>query len=164
MADKKFQVVNFENSRPLLTLAAETGIIQSLTDDLATEGYYAVSMDIAMAIENFDASDGPIDVWVKSRDWTLAEFGEYLLNATTFSRVDLRQKEIAARGRTIKHIGMITNAQPSLHDGDVKRIKLGLYIPEGQSLDLVYFNTNDALMTTGAIVNSSGKMYGRWAN
>ncbi len=162
--DKKFQVVNFDNSRPLLTLAAATGIIQSLTDDLATEGYYAVSMDVAIAAEQLDAADGPVDIWIKARDWTLAEFEEYLELATSFSRVDLRQKEIGRRGTTIKHIGMITPTELALNDGKVMRVKLGIYVPEGQSLDLVYYNSNDAVMTTGCIVSASGKMYGRWAS
>ncbi len=162
--NSSFQVVNFENERPFLTLASDTGIIQSLTDDLASEGYYAISMDITAALEEIDAADGPIDLWIKSRDWTLAEFEEYLENPTTFSRVDLKQREIVARGRSIKHIGTLTPAVTVLNDGKPVRVKLGMYVPEGQSLDLVWYNSNDEVMVTGCIGSTSGKMYGRWAN
>ncbi len=62
----------------------------------------------------------------------------------------------------MKHIGMIGAIEPNLNDGKPKRVKLGIYIAEGHTLDLVYYNSSTALLTTGAVVHASGKMYGRW--
>ncbi len=161
-SNKNFQSVVFDNSRVLLTLAAATGLEQALTDDAASEGYYAISMDIALAMTGITAAEGPIDCWIMHSDWTLAEFEEYLELATGFDRGDMKSREIQARGKTMKHIGVLTSEEPALADGQIKRVKLGIYIAEGSTLDLIYYNSGAAPLTTGATVNASGKMYGRW--
>ncbi len=161
-SNKNFQSIVFESDRALLTLAATTGLEQALTDDTASEGYYAISMDISLNITGLEVGEGPIDCWVMQNDWTLAEFEAYLELATGFDRGNMQSREVQARGRTMKHIGMIGAIEPNLNDGKPKRVKLGIYIAEGHTLDLVYYNSSIALLTTGAVVHASGKMYGRW--
>ncbi len=156
----KFQPIGINRQSALTTLGAKTAQATPITTDGASEGYHAKSMDISVVWENPTTGEGPIDVWVIDNDWSITEFEEYLEQTTGFDR---GAQEIQARGRSMKHIGSLSPEENVLNGGDPLRVPLKLFIAEGHTLEFVMYNSGAAALTSGSVVNFSGKMWGNWA-
>ncbi len=159
----KFQPIQINKTLALGTLAQATGVLTSLTTDAASEGYWCVSMDLTAAWSAATAGEGAIEVYLADNDWSLAEVEEYIELATGFDRGDKKAQEIQARGRTIRYVGAVTPEDNSLNDGKPTRVKFRIYIAEGSTLALCFYNLGAAL-TTGFSMDIAGTMYGNWAN
>ncbi len=160
----KFQPISISKSTPLLTLASETGLLTSLTTDAASEGYWCVSTDLNLSWDSPTTGEGSIDVYLADNDWSLTEIEEYIELATGFDRGNKKSQEIQARGRTIRKVGSLTPEDNNLNDGNVTRTKFRIYLAEGSTLALCFYNAGAAALTTGSEISVSGRMYGNWAN
>lgn len=144
----------------MATLLQDTGLLDQLTGDTASEQFFAVSVDLSVAWEDDTAGDGPIDIYVAHSDYSLTECEEYIELDTGFGRADLRAQEI--QRRKIRFVGTIDNEQPTLNDGNPVRVPLKFMLETGQTVQAVYYNRGDDL-TTGSNMKATGQIWGRWA-
>jgi len=160
----KFQPIKLSAQQALATLASETGLLGTITSDLASEGYWCVSLDLNISWDNAAVGDGAIDIYLANSDWTLAEVEEFIEITTGFQRGDKKGQEIQSRGRSIRKVGSLTPEVNNLNDGKATRIKFKQYIAEGDTLNFCFYNNAPAALTTGSTISWSGQMYGSWAN
>ncbi len=143
----------------LAALANNTVIktpLVTLNDD-----FWIQSGDLSFALQDATASEGPLYFGVNSGDLSVAEVKE-ALNALPTSRSDIIEREKARR--PVRRVGQfsVAGVEEVFNDGRVKRITIKMYMAEGTDLEAFVMNVSGATLTTGAIVQISGILYGEW--
>ncbi len=161
--DAAFAVLPYNTSQALSTLGDNTALVTNMTATLV-EPLHVISLDITEAIRDLTPGEGPIEVGVSHGDYSVTEIVE-ALNAgqsITGRNVDMIEKEQARR--LVRLFGKFDGTEESevLNDGKPIRVKLGWTIGTGKTLNVFAVNRSGATLTTGAVVEVSGKIYGRW--
>ncbi len=159
----RFQPIQLSAQQAMATLASKTGLLGTITSDLASEGYWCVSLDLNVSWDGAAAGEGSMDLYLAHSDWTLVEVEEFIEITTGFDRGDKKGQEVQARGRSIRKVGSLTPEENNLNDGKPTRVKFKIFIPAGNTLNWVFYNNGNALLTTGSFMSWHGKMYGSWA-
>ncbi len=153
-------VINVNESNALLTLA--DGAVLGVDSDPFGREFFAISADLYWAMRNHTAGEGPVIVGVAHSDYTDVEVAENL-NLTGME--DPGDKVAQEQGRRlIRRTGQFSGigTDEVLNDGRAKRVKIGFVITDGFSLAFWAQNKNGGALTTGTVVETSGKIYGRW--
>ncbi len=128
--------------------------------DLAQDAYL-ISADLTWSLHNLTAGEGPIAVGLNNNALSVAEIGE-ALDASPTSQSDIITKEQASR--PVRNAGQFPglNTEEVLNNGGIRRVKLKFVLSQSQDLSAWARNLADATLTTGAILQVIGKVYGNW--
>ncbi len=156
-----FQPLPFTTSKTLLTLADNTAVLVGSLGGNLTEDYFVISLDATWAIRGMAAGQGPIDVGVAHGDYTVTEIKEWI-ELNLLGPANKIQQEKSRR--LIRKVGTfsVIGATEVLADGRVIRTKMRWIQDDGQDLNVWAFNRSGAPLTTGGLLEVSGKYYGRW--
>ncbi len=156
---KGFQAINFSGALALSTLADDTvlsGGFFTLGED-----FFIISMDTLCALRGLTAGEGPIHVGFAHGDLSVGEVEE-ALQAEVTDPDDIIARE---RGRRpVRPFGVFPglNTNEALNDGVPLRKKIKLSIGDGHIPSFYAANRSGAALTTGAIIEFVGTLYGRW--
>ncbi len=164
---RNFVALPFRTLITIGTLGAATVISTGTLSGNFTEDFQCISVDSKWSISglvNVDG-DGPITVGFAHNDYTVAEIAA-ALEVNLLGPGNKTEQEIASR--LVRDIGVFADGVEGgvtwdkLNDGKAIRTRLNWLISSGKELDVFAFNEGADAMTTGAIVNVSGKLYGYW--
>ena len=157
---KPLATIPDEDVITLSTLAAGTVIKQANPLEL-TEDYYAISMDITVALRDFTPAEGPIKIGWANDDLTVAEIAE-AINAQPLGPSDIIEIERARR--PVREFGLFPGlvSNESLNNGVTLRVPIRRLFSSGVGFVLWAQNRGAATLTTGAVVSMQYRLYGRW--
>ncbi len=158
---RHFVAIPFSNAMALGTLADETVQATGLTPVFG-EDIYIISVDITAIIRDLTGGEVPLYIGLAHGDLSVGEILE-ALNAEVINPDDIIARERARR--PVRKIGGFADGigvNLSLNDGRKIRQKVGFSVGEGFSLDVWIKNQSGATLTTGAILEIDGVIYGRW--
>lgn len=159
---KNFIAIPFTIELPLLALAES---ILAKIAVLATsfgEDIYIISVDVLTTLRNHTLGEVPIVVGFAHGDLTTSEIQEGLDASVTSPDLIVERERSRRPIRRIGVFGRPDIAAQTLADGRIQRIRLKFSI--GNDKDLVVWarNHSGAVLTTGAILEVQGTIYGRW--
>ncbi len=156
-----FVAIPFSTSVPLLTLADNVLVVASLLASAFGEDIFVISVDASWALRSNTINEGPLEVGYAHGDLSISEVQENLVAELT-DPDDIIQRERARR--PVRRVGMFSgqSIDQSLNDGVKLRTKIKFSISDGLFLNFWVKNLNGASLTTGAVVELHGNLYGRW--
>ncbi len=155
-----FVAIPFSVSLALSTLA-DNAVLTAALMSAQTEDLYVISVDASYALQEVTAGEGPLEVGFSHSAYSVAQIAENLIAQQTGPGdvIAVEQSRRMVR-RTGKFSGLSTHEV--LADGRKIRTKCKFAITGSNNLDLWVQNQSDAALTTGAVVDVSGTIYGRW--
>lgn len=160
--DPNFVVIPFNQSQPLLTLDDNTALIANILGGVFTDDFYPVSMDGLWSIRDLTSGEAPIQMGVAHGDLSAAEIVA-ALDVSLLGKASIIETELASR--PVRRVGQIsTTAETRFNDGKQLRTKIRFRksLGVGSFLGFWAVNRSGATLTTGAIQEVSGNLYGRW--
>ncbi len=160
-SSKNFVAIPFAGSLALVTLADGAALIGDLFNNALGEDLFIISIDGAWAIRGLTATEGPISVGYSHGDLTAAEVVE-ALDAELTDPDDIIQKERARR--PVRYVGRFPglNTNEVLNNGNRSRTTLKFSVGDTFKPSFFARNQSGGTLTTGAIVEVEGVLYGRW--
>ncbi len=158
---RNFVAIPFENEIPLGTLLDQTVVKATTTPNLG-EDLYVLSVDGAWTLKGSTEGESALAVGYAHDDLNVTEILE-ALTAELTDPDDIIAKERARR--PVRKVGAFVNSVDSskvLNNGVNIRTKIRISIGDGHALAFYAFNKSGATLTTGAIIQLSGVIYGRW--
>ncbi len=159
--NSRFQAIRFNAQTALSTLADAT-VLQTVLTSLAQD-YYAVSADVSVSFRGATALEGPIQFGFNNGDLSVSEVAE-CLDAAITSESDIIAKERLRR--PVRRIGRVNDMHAGggegFNDGKMKRVKLGFSLANSIEIEGWVRNQSGAPLTTGAIIEWQGTIYGYW--
>ncbi len=156
----RFQAIRF-NAQTALSTLAESALIQTVLTSLAQD-FFAVSADVLVSFRGGTLNEGPVQFGMNNGDLTVAEVVE-CLDAAVTSESDIIARERLKR--PVRRIGRIVNlgqASQLWNDGNAKRVQLRFNLANSIEIEGWVRNQSGATLTTGAIVEWQGTIYGYW--
>lgn len=121
---------------------------------------WAISMDCVYTLATFTASQGPIMIGVSHSDYSSIEVEEFLEAAASWTKANKIQQEAARRKiRVIGTFLVDADGTAQINDGRPIRTKLGFALESGMTLAFWIYNMSDSDLTSGGILNVTGKAY-----
>lgn len=167
-ANQQFAALRYVITHPVGALGSVTvGGVRVLGSDLE-EDLFVSSVDIAVTMKDYTptASDGPIVCGFYHNDYSVTEVKE-ALEVTLLGPANKIEQE--RMRRLVRIIGILqpegvvgTVIGARINDGKKQRVKLNWTIQNGKSLSFFVYNAGSGAMTTGAIVDAVGTVFGRW--
>ncbi len=158
---KRFQAIRFNAQTALSTLADAT-VLQTVLTSLAQD-FYAVSADVTVTFRGATATEGPIQFGFNNGDLSVTEVAE-ALDAAVTSESDIIAKERVRR--PVRRIGQVSDMHAGggegFNDGKPKRVKLRFSLANAIQIEGWVRNQSGSALTTGAIVEWQGTIYGHW--
>ncbi len=158
-----FQAIPFNAELALGTLANDTLVKVSMLGGVFEEDFYCISVDALWSIKDLTAGGVPIEVGYNHGDLIATEVVQ-ALDANLLDPSDIIQREHARR--PVRRVGKFTDGAKTdmeLNDGTLLRSKLKFMVNDQHAIQAWMINRSGATLTTGAIVNISGTLYGRWS-
>ncbi len=120
---------------------------------------WVTSIDVLVTRHGFTAGEGPIIVGIAHGDYTPPEIEEWLEATTSWTSSDKIEQEQARR--KCRQIGIINDPGSSepYNQGRVQRVKCGWFLAVGETLQTWIYNDSAANLTTGGVVELTGKAY-----
>ncbi len=157
----RFQAIRF-NAQTALSTLADAAVLQTVLTSLAQD-FYAVSADVFIGFRGATALEGPITFGFNNGDLSVTEVTE-TLDATVTSESDIIAKERLRR--PVRRIGKVSDMHAGggegFNDGKAKRVKLHFNLANSIQIEGWVRNQSGAALTTGAIVEWQGTIYGYW--
>ncbi len=145
-----------------ITLGALTDgtVISGVLLDLDQDAYL-ISADLAWSVHNMTAGEGALRVGLTSSVLTVAQMAE-ALDASPGSQDD--RIALERTRRPVRDSGQfpILTSEEVLNNGNLFRTKAKMVITTGRNLLAWARNISGASLTTGGIVEVTGKVYGNW--
>ncbi len=129
--------------------------------DTVNERTWISSLRAVIGTRAFTAGEGPATLFVAHSDYSNTEIEEALEAITSWDRGDLVAREHA--NRKVRVIGqvLLAVAAETLNDGKPQRIRVGMLLEEGDTLQFGLLATSGAI-TTGGVLEITGHANG-WA-
>ncbi len=157
----RFQAIPFNNQQALSTLAEGVVLTTGLT--ALAQDFFAVSADVQVSFRGATALEGPIGFGFANSDLSVTEIAE-ALDASPSSESDIIARERARR--PVRRIGRVSDMHAGggegFNDGNPKRIQLRFNLANSLEVNGWVRNQSGAALTTGAIMEWQGKIYGYW--
>ncbi len=160
---KNFVALPVTGQLALSTLADDTVLKANVHTGVFTEDFFAISADIQVMVRNLTSGEGEPSSWgLNHSDYTAPEVNEYL-NVSLLGRGSKieqeRLKRLVRNGSQLVHL----TAEDELIPLDRShRVKMRFMIQEGFAIEIWVKNRSGAPLTTGAIMEWNGTIYGRW--
>ena len=156
---RKWFTAKVRGSQPLLTLANDTALTQTLLD--IDDDCFLYSANIAITIRNATALEGPIVVGLASNSMSVGNIIE-ALDASPTARDD--RVALERSSRPVRRFGVfqVLSINENLNNG--LEVYQKLLFPMSQSRALNQFAVNRAggALSTGAVVDFFGRITGYW--
>ncbi len=165
-----FVAIPFAGTLALSTLADNAVLTVDLTGSLG-EDLWCVSMDVSAAIRGLTAGQGdPMTLIVAHSDYADSE----ILEAVDVTLVDPDDKIEQERARRLVRKVGVFQQEGQMDDtftalrmlgrdrGPVVRQKLGWSVGDGFALSIGAWNRSGGSLTSGAIMDFDGTLFGRW--
>ncbi len=148
----------FQETVTLGTLAASTGILGVISDNVDEQAFY-LSVEATYALQGHTAGEGPIEVYACHSDYTLAEVEEFIENTQAWSKGDLISQEI--NKRKIRYVGSFSGNEVAevLNDGNLLKTSLKFSGISGTSISFCCYNHDSGGLTTGTLVVIAGHVW-----
>ncbi len=158
---KDFVAIPFSGQLVLSTLATDIVILGSMLGSSFAEDIFIISVDCLWAIRDHTAGQTPLEFGIAHGDLTVTEISE-CLNSELTDPNDIIQRERARR--PVRRIGTFGGsiADPIFADGRKVRTPIKFALSDGNSLNAYLLNNSGVTLTTGAVLEFSGVIYGRW--
>ncbi len=158
---KNFVAIPFSAAITLGTLGVGTVINAGMLGASLGEDLFCISVDINWALRGFTAAEGPISVGVAHSDYSVGEIGENL-DAELTDPDDKIQQERARR--LVRRSGMFPGLASNevLNQGTPLRTTMKFSVGDTFNPSIWARNLGPSALTTGAIVQLDGTLYGRW--
>jgi len=155
------QWVQVDTSLPLSTLASNDLIGGAMTT-VSNEAFRVLSIQGMWTMHNLTAGEGPIVVGVAHGDYTDTEVEASVEADESMIRVDKIVQELADRlvRRTVTFAGF--TPEEVANNGLPVYNRLNWAHATGQALRMWVHNRSGGTLTTGAVVNFTGKILIRW--
>lgn len=138
---------------------ASDDLIAGNLSGTAIDAMYLISADLVVSLREHTVGEGGIVVGVAHGDYTDAEIEEWLEATSSFSKADMVAQEQGRRKcRTIGVFGG-NNTWDTLNDGKPIRVPLRFSISDGQTLKMWAYNEDTDALTTGTILEISGRIF-----
>ncbi len=158
---KGFQAIPFTDQLPLITLGNDLVLAQAPIAAFAGKSFFGISVDTLWGIRGLTAGEGPITVGWAHGDLSTTEIAEALV-AEVNDPSDIIARERARRPVRRAGIFSAITVDQTLNDGTLIRTPLRFSISIGKTLVFWAMNQSGAALTTGAILEVQGVVYGRW--
>ncbi len=135
---------------------AEDDVTVTVIATVLTEERRILSIEASYAMEGLASTDGPIVYGVAHSDYTAAEIEESLEAAGSWDEGDLVAQERAKR--LVRQIGVFTDEETALNDGQPFKTRLNWRIAMGDTLQFWLWNRGIQL-TTGMEIKASGHLH-----
>ncbi len=159
---RNFVAISFTEQLALSTLANNTVLAGRVTTGTFGEDFYAVSADVFWSLQELTANEVPIEVGLAHNDLSVTEISENL-DSERLSPDDIIANERARR--PVRRSGMFNGTSEThmqLNDGKQIRTPLRFSIGSGFALAFWARNISGSPLTTGALLDVNGTLYGRW--
>ncbi len=157
---RNFVAIPFTFNLALSTLADDTVLkaaIATFGEDL-----FVISVDASWSLRGLTAGETPIEVGMNHGDLTVVEVEE-CLDAALTDPDDIIAKEQARR--PVRRSGIfqgVSGTDIVLNNGVAIRTPIRFSVGNDHSLDIWAYNRTGAVMTTGAVLQVGGTIFGRW--
>ncbi len=158
--NRNFVAIPVQQAKALGTLADATVLAQSLIGTL-TEDMFAISADLLWTIRDLTPGEGPVYVGVAHGDYSVSEIKESLEVTLTGPGSKIEQERARRMIRTSGVFPGLTSEE-SLNLGVPLRTRMKFTVQSAKALNGWIWNSSGAALTTGAIVEIAGKVYGKW--
>ncbi len=161
--NRNFVAIPITAAVPLSTLANDTVVKGSLIGTLL-EDLFIFMTDLSWTLRDITIGETPVEVGLSHSDYTVAEILE-TLNVNFLGPGEKIEQERARR--LVRSVGAFIGTQASdggisLNDGRKIRTKLRWVANSGKDLSVWARNVSGGTLTTGAILQCHGFIYGRW--
>ncbi len=150
--------VRFANSITLGTLANIT-VLTAGSTSTADGAYRMISMQAVWTLKGGTTGEGPITVGYAHSDYSVTEIKEALEANASINIGNKVSNEQA--NRLVRIVGTfgggLTDEQ--LNEGRPVKTRLNWFIPIGMQVNLFAYNDSGATLTTGSIVDVTGKCW-----
>ncbi len=149
------------NAQTALTTLADATVIKTVLTQLSQD-FFALSADLSVKFRGATPAEGPLTFGVANDDLSVAEIGE-ALDAVVTSESDIIARERARR--PVRRLGFVNDMDElgaDWNNGNPKRIKLKFNLANGIEIAGWIRNQSGATLTTGAIIEWQGTIYGYW--
>ncbi len=168
MARKKFRknrrdfvAIPFSAAITLSTLADNIVLTDGLTNAFL-EDLFVIAVDSLWSIHGLTAGEVPIIFGFAHDDLNVTEIAEHL-GAELIDPSDIITRERARR--PVRKVGQFARGaltEQQLNNGLLERTRIKFMVGDGHTLAAWVQNRSGATLTTGAIVEISGTLFGRW--
>ncbi len=148
--------VRYTPSLALSTLGSATALTSAIYGN--ADGVYRImSLSSVWALRGHTGGEGPLHVGYAHGDYTVTEIKEFMESASAISIGNKILNEQA--NRQIRHVGTFNGllTEEVLNDGKPIKTRLNWAIPIGVNLNMFLYNDSGAALTTGSIVDCTGK-------
>lgn len=142
-----------------LTTLANVTVLTAVVTGAADGAYRAMTLTNTWSLKGLTASEGPITVGYAHSDYTVTEIKEAIEAGASISIGNKVAQEQA--NRLVRIVGSFSGLSTNevLEHGEPISTKLNWFIPIGESVSIFAYNDSGATLTTGAIVDVTGKMF-----
>ena len=156
---KNFVVLKVHNAQALTTLANDTVSLSELLN--IEDDVRLISADLTWSLHELTPGEGPILVGLTLSSLTAAQVLE-AIDASPTNRGD--RIALERTSRPVRDVGSFPGVAASevLADGRPIRTKLRFKMSENQNLEQFAVNRSGAALTTGALLEVSGKVFAEW--
>ncbi len=159
---KNFVVIPFNTKITLSTLADNALVNATLMGANFGEDIYVISIDATWTIRSLTSNEVPIFVGIAHGDLSASEILESL-DAELTDPDDIIAKEQGRR--PVRRVGGFADGSSGsqfLNHGNLIRTTMKMSIGNDHNIDVWAVNRTGSILTTGAIIDIAGVLYGRW--
>ncbi len=161
---KGFVAIPIEGTLALSTLGDGAVLTSNVHTGEFTEDFYCISADIQVSVRALTAGEGMPSSWgVAHGDYSTTEIQEHLAVALLGPANKIEQERSRRLVRNVNSFESdpIDTTLIRSTDGE-QRVKVRFMIQDGNHLSIWIKNRSGSALTTGAQLEWSGKLYGRW--
>ncbi len=157
---RNFVTIPFTGGLSLGTLGDEA-VVKGAPIAAFGEDFYLISVDLQISGRGQTDTESPLQVGFAHGDLTATEIEE-CLQAEVTDPDDIIAKERSRR--PVRTAGMlrVSDTESVLDGGRTQRIRGGFVIGNDHSFSTWCANRSGSTLTTGAVIEFSGNLYGRW--
>ena len=159
--DKNFVAIPYSASLALSTLVNNSALAIALMSAVFGEDIYIVSIDWLVSIRTLTAGEGPLVFGFAHGDLSVGEITE-ALDAEVINPDDIIAKERARRPVRRAGIFSALSTEETLNNGNITRAKILFSVGETFNINAWVRNQSGGTLTTGAVFEIMGTLYGRW--
>ncbi len=150
--------VRFAAGVALAALADKIVIGTGLTG-VSTSSYRMISVQAVWSLNNHTDSEGPIVVGYAHSDYSVTEIKEAIEAGASIELGNKVSNEQA--NRLVRIVGIFNGdtTEEVLNDGRPIKTRLNWAIPIGDEVDIFAYNDSAATLTTGTLLNATGKCW-----
>ncbi len=160
---KGFVALPVQGSLALSTLADQLVLKANVHTGVFSEDFFCISADLQVMVRGLTSGQGEPSSWgVNHSDYTAVEVAEHLAVSLLGRGSKIEQERLRRLVRNGAQMIHLTAEDELIPLDRSHRVKCKFMIQEGFALEIWIQNRSGAALTTGAILEWNGTIYGRW--